>query len=98
MSKSDKSRRPRYTGYGRPVYHDHGSRRQMIEQQDTRSAIREQDDEPLAEWERELLYGSPRSEATESTMMALVNDDTRAIPPIPRVGSYSNPFNIGIAP
>lgn len=57
MSKSDKSRRPRYTGYGRPVYHEHGSRRGLIEQQSSRSAIREYEDEPLADWERELLEG-----------------------------------------
>ncbi len=60
MSKSDKSRKPRYTGYGRPVYHDHGSRRALVEQQSSRSMIAEQEErEPMADWELALLYASP---------------------------------------
>lgn len=65
MSRSDA---PRYTGYGRPVFHKHGSRRALVERQDERRAIEESYetyvnptgttyDEPLADWERELLEG-----------------------------------------
>ena len=65
MSRSDKSRKPRYTGYGRPVYHDHGSRRALLEQQDSRSAIKEYEEEPLADWERELLASADEHYASE---------------------------------
>lgn len=50
-------------GYRPPVNHSHGSRRQLgYETQDSRSAIIESmEEEPLADWERELLYGADTS-------------------------------------
>ena len=38
MSKTDT---PRYTGHGRPVFHTHGSRRALVEQQSDKEAIEE---------------------------------------------------------
>lgn len=56
--------RPRFTGHGRPVFHDHGSRRAMLDRRlDDRTAIAEEV-EGLADWERELLT------STENTVVS----------------------------
>ena len=58
MSRKNNTSRPRrrFNPQGRPVFHNHGSRRAVMEREVTAQvAIKEQEDEPLADWERELL-------------------------------------------
>lgn len=73
MSRKNNTSRPRrrFNPQGRPVFHNHGSRRAALEREVTAQvAIAEHQDydEPLADWERELLgWGIEPIEETRET-------------------------------